>query len=251
MSLIMEIHGLEKSFDGVKAIDNFSCSVKKGEILGLIGLNGAGKTTLFNIISGFIISDGGKVFFKGKEINDIPSYTIANIGISRTFQDLRLIKQVSVIENVLLFFQEQLGEKLLNIFFNWKNCLAQEKKNTKRALALLKDVDLSDFAGELAESLSYGQQKLLSLVCCLATKADLLLLDEPVAGVSPEMTEKVLETISKLPIKGKTVILIEHNIDAVMQICDRIIFMDAGVKICEGTPNDVRNDSRVIEAYID
>ena len=155
-----------------------------------------------------------------------------------------------MLDNVLLCFQDQPGEKLRKVFLNWRQSRAQEKENRKEALALLEEVGLTHKAGDSAEKLSYGQQKLLSLVCCLVTKADVLLLDEPVAGIAPEMTERILEAIRRLPAEGKSVILIEHNLEAVMQICDRVIFMDAGAKVSEGRPEEVRNDPRVVEAYI-
>lgn len=248
---VLEVRGLEKRFDGVRALAHFSCSLRAGQILGLIGPNGAGKTTLFNVVSGFIAANSGKVFYKGKDITGVPPYRITNQGISRTFQNLRLIRQISVLDNVLLSFQDQPGEKLRNVFFNWRKSRERENANRKEAIGLLEETGLAHKAGDPAEELSYGQQKLLSLVCCLAAKSEVLLLDEPVAGIAPEMTERILATIRGLPSRGKSVILIEHNLDAVMQVCDRVVFMDAGAKVSEGTPEEVRNDPRVIEAYID
>jgi len=248
---ILEAHKLEKHFDGVRALANFSGDLCLGEILGLVGPNGAGKTTFFNVVSGFITPDGGKVFFKGKDITDASPCRITNQGISRTFQNLRLIRQVSVLDNVLLSFQKQPGEKLRNIFLNWRKSLKQENTNRKEALDLLQETGLAHKASDPAGELSYGQQKLLSLVCCLAAKSEVLLLDEPVAGIAPEMIKKILGIIRDLPTKGKSVILIEHNLNAVMQICDRVVFMNAGEKISEGPPKEVRDDPKVIEAFID
>jgi ABC-type branched-subunit amino acid transport system ATPase component len=247
---LLEVHGLNKNFDGVKALTDFSCSLRPGEILGLMGPNGAGKTTLLNVVGGFIMPEGGNVIFKGKNITGVPPHHIANLGISRTFQNLRLIRQISVLDNVLLSFRNQPGERLGNIFLHWGKSRNQEAANLHEALKLLGEAGLEEKAGDPAEELSYGQQKLLSLVCCLAAKTDLLLLDEPVAGIAPEVIEGILGIIRKLPSKGKSVVLIEHNLDAVMQTCDRVVFMDAGTKISEGTPEEVRNDPRVIEAYI-
>jgi len=248
---LLEIKDLSKFFNGVCAVSDFSCTLQHGEILGLVGPNGAGKTTLFNVACGFITPDIGKILFKNKDITSAPPHRITQLGIRRTFQNLRLIRQISALDNVLLSFQDQPGEKLRNIFFNWRQCREQENSNRKEAMTLLEETGLSHKAGDPAEGLSYGQQKLLSLVCCLATRSEVLLLDEPVAGIAPERIDQILRIIRSLPEQGKSVILIEHNLDAVMQVCDRVIFMDAGRKVSEGTPEEVRNDPRVIEAYID
>jgi len=248
---LLDISDLRKTFDGVTALEGFSCRVGEGEVLGLIGPNGAGKTTLFNAVTGFIPPDKGRVAFNGRDLVGLAPHRIANGGVARTFQKLRLIRRISVLENVLLAFRDQPGERLLNVFFRWRACRRQEAENRSKALQLLDSTGLREKADDQAEALSYGQQKLLSLVCCLAAGADLLLLDEPVAGIAPEMVEKILSIIRGLPEQGKSVILIEHNLDAVMQVCDRVIFMDAGRKVSEGTPEEVRSDPKVIEAYID
>lgn len=248
---LLEVNGLSKSFDGVRALSNFSYSLRQNEILGLIGPNGAGKTTLFNVMTGFISPEQGSVSLKNKDITGLAPYRLANLGIARTFQDLRLIRQLSVLENVLLSFRHQPGEGLGNLFFRSKKTHDYEAHNRQRAIVLLEDAGIVEKADDRADNLSYGQQKLLSLVCCLAAGAQVLLLDEPVAGIAPEMIDKILGIIRDLSGKGKSVILIEHNLDAVMQVCHRVIFMDAGAKVSEGMPEEVRNDPRVIEAYID
>ena len=248
---VLEVEGLKKRFDGVRALADFSCAVHERGILGLIGPNGAGKTTLFNVITGFVRPDGGRATYRGRALIGLPPYKVARAGIARTFQILRLIRRLSVLENVLLAFPNQAGERLRNIFFRQWASRQQETENRGAAEDLLAEVGLTEKRDDPAEALSYGQQKLLSLVCCLATGADLLLLDEPVAGIAPEMTERILEMIHALPGRGKSAVLIEHNLDAVTQVCDRVIFMDAGAKVSEGTPEEVRGDPRVIEAYLD
>ncbi len=251
MADFLTVDSLNKSFDGIVALENFSCKIKKKGILGLIGPNGAGKSTFFNVLTGFITCDSGKTNFMGTEITGKSADKIARMGISRTFQDLRLIRQIRVLDNILLCFRDQPGEKLRNTFIKNSLVRKKEKENKKKAVALLEYAGIADKAGSLANDLSYGQQKLLSITCCLAADADLLLLDEPVSGLNPVMIEKILSIISELPEKGKSVILIEHNMEAIMQISDRIIFMDTGKKISEGTPQEVRSDPRIIEAYLD
>jgi ABC-type branched-subunit amino acid transport system ATPase component len=249
--LLLEACGLHKNFDGVTALADFSWALRRGEVLGLIGPNGAGKTTLFNVVSGFVRPDSGRVTFKGRSLLRLCPYRVARLGISRTFQEVSLVRHISVLENVLLAYPSQPGERLDHVFFAWARVRAAEAANRKEALSLLERLGLSGKAAERADALSYGEQKLLALACCVATRADLLLLDEPVAGIAPETMERILSLISSLPNEGRTVVLIEHDLAAVTRVCQRVVFMDAGVTVREGTPEEVRNDPRVIDAYLD
>ena len=251
MDAVLRVININKKFDGTVALDDFSLEIPRDSITGIIGPNGAGKTTLFNVITGFLPLDSGKIIYNGKNLSRMPSYKIARTGIVRTFQQLRLITRITVLDNILLSFQNQAGEHLKNTFLFPGQVRKQERKNREKANELLAFMSIEEKADDLVEDLSYGQQKMISLACCLASGADLLLLDEPVAGINPEMIEKILRIIKKLQEAGKTFVLIEHNIEAVMQVCDRVIFMDEGKKIAEGDPESVRHDPAVIEAYLE
>jgi ABC-type branched-subunit amino acid transport system ATPase component len=247
---MLTIQNLSKSFDGTVALDGFSADVREREIVGLVGPNGAGKTTLFNVVTGFLRPDGGDVTYKGEALAGKPPYRVARRGVARTFQELRLIYRMTVLENVLLAFPAQAGESAAAAFARWLEVGRRQRRNREEALALLEYVGLTEKAGELADELSYGQQKLLSLACCLATGGELLLLDEPVAGVAPGMVDRILALIRDLRGRGKTVVFIEHNFAAVTEVCDRVIFMDEGRLVAEGTPAEIRNNADVIESYL-
>jgi ABC-type branched-subunit amino acid transport system ATPase component len=248
---ILTVKNLCKIFDGLKAVDDFSFSLAKGKIAALIGPNGAGKTTAFNIITGFLEGEAGEVFLDKREISGLPPYQIVRSGITRTFQDLRLIKGLTVIENLLLARQKQSGEHFLSAVVRRKRVKQEEQKNREAALGLLDFVGLADKKDDLAGALSYGQQKLLALACCLATEANLLLLDEPVSGIHPNMIEKMLSLITQLAGSGKTILFIEHNIEAVMEVANQVIVMDAGRKIADGTPQVIKDRPEILEAYLE
>ena len=251
MSNILTIQNLSKHFNGIIALDDFSLSLDRGGVTGIIGPNGAGKTTLFNILSGFLSPDNGEIQFKEISLIGLPGYKISNFGMSRTFQDLRLIMNLTVLDNVLLAVKNQAGEKVFNALFSPKKLNEQDAENRKKGLSILEHLYLKEKSHDLAGNLSYGQQKLLSLACCLASDAELLLLDEPVAGIHPEIIERILTIIKELKEKGKTIVLIEHNIAAIARVSDRIIVMDEGKKVAEGDHEAILNDPKVLEAYLE
>src|SRR5579862_2105583 len=210
----LRCEGLYKSFGGVRALDAFSLQFPVGASVGLIGPNGAGKTTLLNVLSGLIHPDRGHCYLEQHELTRLAPYQIAELGIGRTFQEVRFISELTVLENVLLARRHQRGEHLFNAFFRI-GVAKGETENRTHALNWIQFVGLEEVMNELAGQLSYGQQKLLSLASCLALDSTILLLDEPVAGVHPAMAEKILDLLSKLRDAGKQIIFVEHDIASV------------------------------------
>lgn len=245
------LKNINKSFDGIHAVNDFNFEWKEYKIAGLIGPNGAGKTSLFNLITGFLKADSGEFIFSGENILKLPPYRIVKKGISRTFQDLRLLRQITVKENVLLWRLNQIGENPFRAWVRGAKYLESQKKNQTIADEILEFIGLINKKDDLAENLSYGQQKLLSLGCALATDAEYLFLDEPVAGINPHMIEQILNLLHELSSKGKKILLIEHNIEVVRNICDWLVVMDEGKKIAEGVPSEVLKQEQIIEAYLD
>ena len=247
---ILELVGISKSFDGIKAVDSVFLDFSSNKITALIGPNGAGKTTVFNLISGFLKPDEGNIKLKGQNLIGLPPFRIAGAGIGRLFQDVRIFKEMSVLDNVMAAFNEQTGEMWWAPLINPFKVKKQEKAFVQRADQLLKFVGLLEKRDDLAESLSYGQQKLLSIARLLASDAEILLLDEPTAGVSPAMVPQLLELIRSLRDQGKAIILIEHNLNVVTEIGDWVFFMDEGQVTYFGLPADVLGNPDVRQAYI-
>jgi len=245
------IRNISKAFDGVNAVNNFSFSWNDYKIVGLIGPNGAGKTTLFNILTGFIRADSGQFIFREKNLLNLPPNKIVHKGIVRTFQDLRLLRQIKVIENIMLYQQHQVGEDPLTAWIRGTKYQKNQNEKFANAKSILEFVGLWDKRNELAEALSYGQQKLLSLGCCLAAGGEYLILDEPFSGINPETINHIINMLQDLVKQGKKIFLIEHNIRAVRSICDWLVVMDEGKKIAEGIPDEVLRKEEIIEAYLD
>jgi ABC-type branched-subunit amino acid transport system ATPase component len=245
----LSCQGLTKSFDGIRALDGVTLQFATDGVMAIIGPNGAGKTTLINVVTGYLKPDRGKCFVGARETTQLPPHRIARLGVARTFQDLRLILQVPVFDNVMLARSNQRGETLLGALFRF-GVAEEEEENRAAAMTMLRFVGLEEKRDELAGELSYGQQKLLTLACCLATDARILLLDEPVAGVHPEMVPRILGLLASLKGQGKLVVFIEHDIVAVRQVADHVIVMDHGKVIAKGAPSEVLDRPEIMEAYV-
>lgn len=240
---------VRKTFDGVRALDDLTLQFPARGIVGIVGPNGAGKTTLLNILSGFLRPDAGRCFLGGREISQLSPDRIVQLGVSRTFQDLRLVKQVPALENVMLAMPGQRGEKLFYALSRF-GTTAEESRNREEALRLLRFVGLGTAASTLSGKLSYGQQKLLTIACCVATGAEILLLDEPFAGVDPQMIDHLIILLKRLSDEQRLIIFIEHNLLAVRRVAEHLIVLDEGKVIGQGPPGEVLEKQEVMEAYI-
>jgi len=248
---MLEIKDVHKSFGGLKAIDGCSLSVKQGSITGLIGPNGAGKTTLFNVITGHYKPDEGSIVFEDQEIGGLAPHQIFGKKLYRTFQITREFAQMSVLENLMIMPEGQIGEKFWNTWFKLKGIKQQEIENRDKALEVLEFVELIDLKDEYAGSLSGGQKKLLELARSMMADPEMVLLDEPGAGINPTLMKKLMYNIQTLrDQKGLTFLLIEHDMDLVMKLCDPVIVMSEGKKLAEGTAEEIKCNEQVLEAYL-
>ena len=245
-----EIRNISKRFDGVRAVDDLSFELTKGEITALIGPNGAGKTTVFDIITGFLKPDGGEIRFEGTRCIGQRPHRIAREGIARTFQNTRLYPQMTVLDNVVIALKYATGERLSSALLRSRRMIQEDQVNKDKALQLLETVELAGKADAMGAELSHGQRRLVEITRALALEPKLLLLDEPTAGLFPEMVNWMKERILKLRDDGRTILFIEHDMNVVMGISDRVIVLNHGKKIADGTPDQVRKDEAVITAYL-
>jgi ABC-type branched-subunit amino acid transport system ATPase component len=246
---LLEVHGLVKRFLGVTALDGVDFSIEPGELVSLIGPNGSGKTTLFNCVTGYLTPDHGRVLFRARDVTRAAPHQVARLGLGRTFQQVSVFGRLTALENLLVFLQQHQEEQLVARLLRTPRLRRLEGQAIERARMLLDLVGLGERAEAPAASLSYGQRKLLAFAAALMSDPDLLLLDEPAAAVNPTMINQMKNHIVALHRQGKTVLLVEHNMDVVMDISRRIVVLDHGQKIAEGPPEVIRRDPRVIEAY--
>jgi len=246
----LEIKHIEKSFGENQILKDISFEIEQGKVYVLMGTNGSGKTTLFNILTGFLKPENGNVLFNNESILNKEPHLINVNGISRTFQDLRLIEELSAEENIMLSFKNQEGEKWWKALLPKNNYKTEQVENISKANKILEETFISEVLDQKAGEISYGQQKLLTLACCISNNAELFLLDEPVAGVNPIYREKLITVINKLKEKGKTFIIIEHNADFITEIADKVLFLNSGMIKEYENYFAMRNDEHVKEAFV-
>ena len=248
---LLKVENLSKSFSGLKAVSNLDLEMMEGELVGLIGPNGAGKTTVFNLLTGVYEPTEGTISFKGERIDGLSPYKISHRGIARTFQNIRLFGDLSVIDNVKIAYHQHVSYNILSGILRLPNYYKGEKEIYQKAYDLLKIFDLHEKENELAKNLPYGQQRRLEIARALATKPSLLLLDEPAAGMNPQETQNLMDLIRWIRKEfNLTILLIEHDMSLVMGICERIYVLDYGMVIAHGSPDEIKSNPRVIEAYL-
>lgn len=251
MAELLKVDNVSMIFGGLRAVSNLSMYINKGELIGLIGPNGAGKTTAFNMITGVYTPSEGDVYFNGVKSSGKKSYQVTQLGMARTFQNIRLFSELSVIDNVKIAYNMHVTYNLVDAIIRDKKYLNEEEFITQKAMDLLKIFHLEGEANEVAKNLPYGKQRRLEIARALATEPKLLLLDEPAAGMNPQETHELMEMIRWIREKfDLSILLIEHDMSLVMGVCERIYVLEYGMKIAEGTPEEIKNNSRVIEAYL-
>ncbi|WP_017380692.1 ABC transporter ATP-binding protein [Paenisporosarcina sp. TG-14] len=248
--MVLELNNITKNFGGISALTDVSFKINEGEIFGLIGPNGAGKTTMFNIITNMFLPTSGEISFLGEKISGTKPHKITDKGICRTFQNIRLFSQMTVLENVLVGGHCRIKSGVIRSVIRTKSQRKEEEFIRETATDLLELVGLSSYSEVVAENLAYGQQRRLEIARALASNPKLLLLDEPAAGMNETETEDLFDLIKKVQKRGITVLLIEHDMPFVMKLCDRITVLNFGKKLAEGTPQEIQNNKDVIEAYL-
>lgn len=247
---MLRVERITQKFGGLTALDNIDIRLRSGEIVGVIGPNGAGKTTLFNVITGIYNPSEGKIYLEETDITGKKPYQIAELGISRTFQNIRLFKKLTVMDNVKVGMHTRTKSNLFDAVFKTGRRNREERQARERAFAILEFLHLKELRYHLADSLPYGAQRRLEIARCLATDPKVILLDEPAAGMNEQETLELMEILYSLKENGCTILLIEHDMKFVMNICDRLYVLDYGQQIAQGLPQEIKNNQRVIEAYL-
>ncbi|WP_304230578.1 ABC transporter ATP-binding protein [Phascolarctobacterium succinatutens] len=251
MAELLKVDNVSMVFGGLRAVSNLSMHIDEGELIGLIGPNGAGKTTAFNMITGVYTPTEGKVYFNGQQSSGKKSYQVTQMGMARTFQNIRLFSELSVIDNVKIAYNMHVTYNLADAIVRDGKYLSEEEFITQKAMDLLKIFHLEEEAHEVAKNLPYGKQRRLEIARALATEPKLLLLDEPAAGMNPQETKELMEMIRWIRKEfNLSILLIEHDMGLVMGVCERIYVLEYGMKIAEGTPDEIKQNARVIEAYL-
>ena len=246
----LEVINLKKSFGGIKAVDVENLNLNRNELTSIIGPNGAGKTTLFDLISGFQTSDEGKVYLNSKNITKSQPYAIARLGMIRTFQLTKVFDRMTVLENMMFSASNVNNDSFLKSLVKLPSQKTTEKKIRDKSFEIMKELNIDHMANSYAREMSGGQKKLLELGRSIINNPNVLLLDEPLAGVNPKLAEEILQIIVNLAEKGISILMVEHNIEAVMKISERVIVLAEGKVIADSTPENIRSDEKVIEAYL-